>query len=206
MYPTAYALVEVRLERGTENMPDSDGQLVRTLANGDSGALETLWDRHSRPTYSLAIRMLRDAGWAEEVVQDVFVRLWSKPEMYDPSRGSLRTWLLTVTHHAATDGLRGKRGTARTRDAGPDPLDKVVSIGEGPEEEAWRNVRAEHVQAALSELPSAQREAIELVYFQGLTQMETAEHMDQPLGTVKSRLRLGLRKLRDSLAEIEATE
>lgn len=194
------------MERGAEYRQDSDDYLVRTLGDGDKDALGTLWDRHARPAYSLAVRMLRDAGWAEEVVQDVFVRLWSSPRMYDPTRGSLRTWLLTVTHQAATDGLRGKRGTARIRDAGPDPLDRAVSVGEDPAEKAWRNVRAEHVRAALKELPSAQREVMELVYFRGLTQAETAEHTGQPLGTVKSRLRLGLRKLRDSLAEIGATE
>lgn len=125
--------------------------------------------------------------------------------MYDPSRGDLRRWLLTVTHHAAVDGLRSRRGTARSRDAGPKGLE-LVSGRDDPAESTWRNVRAEHVRSALSRLPSAQREVMELVYFRGLTQSETAEHTGLALGTVKSRLRLGLQKLRGSLAEIGAAE
>jgi len=194
------------LERDSERQQDSDERLVRMMTAGDSNALGRLWDLHARPAYSLALRMLRDPGWAEEVVQDVFVRLWREPHMYNPARGGLRSWLLTVTHHAAVDGLRGRRGTARTRDAGPATLDHMVQAGEDPAERAWSNVRAEHVREALSELPPAQREAMELVYFRGLTQAETAEQTGQPLGTVKSRLRLGLKKMRDSLAEIGVTE
>ncbi len=194
------------MEQGTGQAPDSDERLVSTLAEGGPDTLGILWDRHARPAYSLALRVLRDPGWAEEVVQDVFVRLWKDPRMYDPSRGELRRWLLTVTHHLAVDGLRGRRGTARSRDAGPDGLDFAFRVDEDPADSTWRNVRADHVRRALSELPSAQREVIELVYFGGLTQVETARHTGQPLGTVKSRLRLGLQKLRGSLAEIGATE
>lgn len=194
------------LEQGTGQAPDSDERLVSTLAEGEPDTLGILWDRHARPTYSLALRILRDPGWAEEVVQDVFIRLWKNPRMYDPSRGDLRRWLLTVTHHMAVDGLRGRRGTARTRDAGPDGLEFVSRVDEDPADSLWRNVRADHVRSALSELPSAQREVMELVYFRRLTQSETARYTGQPLGTVKSRLRLGLQKLRSSLAEIGATE
>ena len=194
------------LEQGTGQAPDSDERLVSTLAEGGPDTLGILWDRHARPTYSLALRILRDPGWAEEVVQDVFVRLWKNPRMYDPSRGDLRRWLLTVTHHMAVDGLRGRRGTARTRDAGPDGLEFVSRMDEDPADSLWRNVRADHVRNALLELPPAQREVMELVYFKGLTQSEAARQTGQPLGTVKSRLRLGLQKLRSSLAEIGATE
>lgn len=193
------------MERNRRYAPDSDEQLVTTLVSGDADALGVLWDRHARPAYSLALRMLRDSGWAEEVVQDVFIRLWSNPRMYDPSRGDLRRWLLTVTHHAAVDELRGRRGTARSRNAGPDGLE-LVSGRDDPAESTWRNVRAEHVRSALSRLPSTQREVMELVYFRGLTQSETAKHTGLALGTVKSRLRLGLQKLRSSLAEIGAEE
>lgn len=190
------------LERGAEHAQDSDEQLVRTLAGGDPDVLGRLWDRHARPLYSLALRMLRDPGWAEEVVQDVFLRLWRNPGVYDPSRGDLRRWLLTVTHNAAVDGLRGKRGSARIRDAGSEPLEGMVHHGDvDPADTAWRNMQAERVREALSELPPVQREVMELIYFQGMTQVETAEHTGQPLGTVKSRLRLGMRKMRTSLSE-----
>lgn len=198
--------MEVMLERNTRYALDNDEQLVSRLARGDADALGVLWDRHARLAYSLALRMLRDSGWAEEVVQDVFIRLWSKPRMYDPSRGDLRRWMLTITHHAAVDGLRGRRGSARSRDAGPEGLESVSDRNDDPAENTWKNVRAEHVQIALSRLPSAQREVMELVYFQGLTQLETAEHTGLALGTVKSRLRLGMQKLRGSLAEIGTAE
>ena len=198
--------MEVMLERGSERAQDSDEQLIGTLSDGDPQALGMLWNRHARPVYSLALRMLRDPGWAEEVVQDVFLRLWRNPRVYDPSRGELRRWLLTVTHNAAVDGLRGRRGTARSRDAGPEPLEGVVHGEEDPADRVWRNLRAERVRDALSELPPVQREVMELVYFEGMTQAETAEHTGQPLGTVKSRLRLRMRKLRDSLSGIGASE
>lgn len=194
------------LKRGSGYTTESDERLVIALARGDRGALGALWDRHARQVYSLAVRMLRDPGWAEEVVQDVFLRLWREPEKYDPARGELRRWLLTVAHHAAVDGLRGRRGTARTRDAGPEPLEAMTQGGEDPDESVWRNMRAEWVRAAVSELPDTQREVIELVYFEGWSQSEVAENTGQPLGTVKSRLRLGMRKMRDSLARIGASE
>lgn len=198
--------MEVMLERGPEQAHESDEQLVSTLADGNPEVLGTLWDRHSRPVYSLALRMLRDPGWAEEVVQDVFLRLWRNPRLYDPSRGELRRWLLTVAHNAAVDGLRGRRGTARTRDAGPEPLEGVVHGEEDPADRVWKNLRAERVRDALSDLPPVQREVMELVYFEGMTQAETAQHTGQPLGTVKSRLRLGMNKLRTSLSGIGAPE
>lgn len=193
------------LKREVERAQYSDEQLVHTLADGDAAALGVLWDRHARPVYSLALRMLRDRGWAEEVVQDVFVRLWSNPRMYDAARGDLRRWLLTVTHHAAVDGLRSKRGTSVARDAGPEGLEFLPQRGEDPADSAWRSLRAESVRSAILDLPSTQREAMELVYFNGLTQAEAAQLTGQPLGTIKSRLRMGLRKLRDSLSEMESS-
>lgn len=198
--------MEVVLERSPGHAQDSDERLVNTLVAGDSRALGMLWDRHARPAYSLALRMLRDPGWAEEVVQDVFLRLWRDPHAYDPSRGDLRRWLLTVTHHAAVDGLRGRRGSARARDAGPEPLEGMYHEEEDPADTAWANLRAERVRAAISELPSAQREVIELAYFEGWSQSEVAKNTGLPLGTVKSRLRMGMKKLRASLGSTGAKE
>lgn len=194
------------MERGSEHTQVRDEQLVRTMAEGDENALGALWDRHARTVYSLAHRILRDPGWAEEVVQDVFVRLWSDPRKYDPSRGELRPWLLTVTHHAAVDGLRGRRGTATNRETGPESLEFMPFGGEDPSESASNSLRAESVRIALLELPSEQREVMEMVYFGGFTQRETAEKTGQPLGTVKSRLRLGMQKLRSLLTEIGPSE
>ena len=194
------------MERGPGHAQDSDEQLVDALAAGDSRALSTLWDRHARPAYSLALRMLRDPGWAEEVVQDVFLRLWRNPAAYDATRGDLRRWLLSVAHHAAVDGLRGRRGSARSRDAGPGPLEGMGREEEDPADAAWANLRAERVRAAISQLPPTQREVIELAYFGGWSQSEIAKNTGQPLGTVKSRLRMGMKKLRASLDDTGAAE
>lgn len=174
----------------------SDERLLVTLGRGDAEALGILWDRHSRPVYSLALRVLRDPGWAEEVVQDVFLRLWSSPRAYDPTRGDLRRWLLTVCHHAAIDGLRSKRGAARNRDAGPGRLEIIPHHGGDPADTVLLRLEAEHLRAAMENLPGNQRELMELVYFEGYTQAEAAQQTGQPLGTVKSRLRLGMQRLR----------
>ena len=194
------------LEQGSEHAQAGDAKLVRPLADGNAEALRALWDRHARYLYSLSYRILRDSGWAEEVVQDVFMRLWKNPQKYDPSRGELRTWLLTITHHAAVDGLRGRRGTATAREAGPEMLDFLAHRDDDPSDSAWNSIRAESVRDAVSELPPEQREVMELIYFSGLTQREISERTHQPLGTVKTRLRLGMQKLRGSLAEIGTAE
>jgi len=151
--------------------------------------------------YALALCILGDSGWAEVVVQDIVFRLWSDSRRYDVTRGDLRRWLLTLVHHAAVDGLRSKRAAVRTRSSGAEPLAFMSAPDADPSEHVWRTLRAEQIRAALARLPIGQREAIELVYFGGLTQAEVAQKTDQPLGTVKTRLRLGARNLRDALIE-----
>ncbi|MDQ3856394.1 MAG: sigma-70 family RNA polymerase sigma factor [Chloroflexota bacterium] len=184
----------------------SDEELVLLLAKRDTAALEAVSRRYSRLAYSLALRILGDPGWAEEVVQDVLLRLWRRPEMFDPARGDLRRWLLRVTHNAAIAGLRGRRGTARARDSGPEELAVLPHRGDDPAEAAWKSLQAEAVRAALAELPSAQRQAVELAYYEGLTQIEIAERTGEPLGTIKTRIRLGLGKLRAMLEQTGAVE
>lgn len=187
------------MERRAEYTQHSDDRLMDMLASGDVRALEVIAERHVRPVYSLAVRILGDPGWAEEVWQDVLLRLWRRPELYDPARGELRSWLLTVTHHAAVDGLRSRLGKSRTRDAGPDPLENLAQWGVDPAETVARRLDAEVVRAAVARLPTAQREVMELIYYDGLKQTEVAALTGQPLGTVKTRVRLGLNKLRDYL-------
>lgn len=184
----------------------ADDDLVRMLALGDTAALEEVSVRHARVCFSLAMRILGDNGWAEEVTQDVLLRLWRKPEMYDPSRGELRKWLLSLTHHAAVDQLRGRRGTARRLDSGPDPLDLLAYGEDDPGEVAWKTVRAEMILGALSKLPPAQRQALEMAYYEGLSQSEIAARTGQPLGSVKTRIRLGMSKLRVLLRQTGVDE
>lgn len=179
----------------------SDEDLVRLLALGDSGSLEEISARHAGVLYSLAMHMLKDPGWAEEVVQDVLLRLWRKPEMFDSTRGNLRKWLLRLTHNAAVDELRSRRGTSRALDVGAYELDTLPLDGQDPFEGAWESSRAERVRQALTELPAKQREVVELAYYQGLTQSEIAGRTGQPLSTVKTRTRLAFNKLRDALED-----
>lgn len=182
-----------------DNTGSTDEDLVHALAAGDVSALEILSERHSRPAYSLALRILQDSGWAEEVVQDVWLKLWKNPALYDASRGDLRRWLLSVTHNASVDGLRGRRGTSVRRDGGAVALELARDTGEDPSESAWKSLQAERVQEALAELPPSQRQAVELAYFEGLSQSEIATRTGEPLGTIKTRVRLGLEKLKRSL-------
>lgn len=177
----------------------SDDELVQLLADGDTRALETLSERYSRPAYLLALRILGHPGWAEEVVQDVLMRLWGRPWMYDPARGDLNRWLLRVTRNASVAELRSRRGTARERNSGPAALDILTDGEDDPADSAWKSVRADLIRAALSELPLAQRQVVELAYYEGLSQSEIAVRTGQPLGTVKTRIRLALDKLRSAL-------
>ena len=158
-----------------------------------------LYDRHARPIYSLAMRILGDATEAEDIVQDVFSQAWTQAARYSASRGAVGAWLLTLARSRAIDRLRAKRArpgevsdervAGQLVDAGP-PVDSLVLSSE----------QVARVRAALDELPLLQRAAIELAYFEGLTHAEIADRLEQPLGTVKTRIRLAMLKLRDVLA------
>ncbi len=184
-----------------------DAVLAGLLAARDGRALEELYDRYSRLVFSLALRVLTQRERAEEVVQDVFVKLWREPRLYDPARGPFRPWLLRVAHHRAIDEVRRAR-----HEVMPDPADDSESdfwqtlpdSGPLPEESAFAALDREAVLSALEALPAAQREAIELAYFAGLTQSEIAGRTGEPLGTVKTRVRLGIKRLRDLLGGPEA--
>ncbi len=168
---------------------------------GETGALEEISARHAGASYGLALHMLRDPGWAEEVVQDVLLRLWRKPDMFDPARGDLHRWLLRITHNAAIDALRSRRGTSRALEIGAYELDTLPWDGQDPFEGAWEHSRAERVRRALAELPSEQREVVELAYYRGMSQSEIAALTGQPLSTVKTRTRLAFKKLRSALED-----
>ena len=158
-----------------------------------------LYDRHARPIYSLALRILGDATEAEDIVQEVFSQAWKQAARYDASRGAVGAWLLTLARSRAIDHLRAKRArpgevsdervAGQLVDAGP-PADSLVLSSE----------QVARVRAALDELPLLQRAAIELAYYEGLTHAEIADRLEQPLGTVKTRIRLAMLKLRDVLA------
>lgn len=175
-----------------------DQVALERMARGEHDALAELYDRHGRLIYSLALRILRDAGEAEDIVQDVFSQAWRQAARFDVTRGNVVSWLVTMARTRAIDVLR-RRQSRPELVQGPAPLEAVDgSVGQDVRFE-WQH-RALEIQRAMRTLPALQRVAIELAYFEGLTQSEIAEQLEIPLGTVKTRVRQGLMKIRDCLA------
>ena|SRR5919202_4390212 len=176
-----------------------DETLVRLVAQQDVRALEALYQRYSRPVFSLALKILGDREVVEEVVQEVFLRLWTRAHGYDPQRGKLLSWLLTIAHHRAIDELRRRRSQPET-----DGLREQLATSEEPEADPSASLahveERAAVQQALAQLPPAQRRPIEMAYYGGMTQVEIAVALSEPLGTIKTRMRLGMQKLRTLLA------
>jgi len=182
----------------TEDRAGDQAALAR-MAQGDGDAVAELYDRHARPIYSLALRVLGDATEAEDVVQEVFAQAWRQAGRYSASRGAVAAWLLTLARSRAIDRLRAKRvrpsGVVDDR-----AVDQVADAGPPADTQVLSSEQVSRVRAALDELPLLQRAAIELAYFEGLTHAEIAARLEQPLGTVKTRIRLAMTKLRDVLA------
>lgn len=176
-----------------------DAALVRRIGACDETALSALYDRWVQPLYSAVMHLLQDADDAEDIVEETFWQVWQRARSYDPARGSVRTWLLTIARSRALDRLRarGRRPDAATDVSTAELL--AAPADDDPAASAEGGERARRVGAALAELPADQRRALELAYFGGLTQVEIAQALGEPLGTVKTRMRLGLRKLRDAL-------
>ena len=191
--------------RGTPYGGLRDGQLVELVAQQDAGALEALYDRYGRAAYSLARRILTEKTLAQDVVQEVFLSLWRDARRFDAGRGTVATYLLSMTHHRAVDVVRREENLRRwrTSDEGlelePDPKARV-------EDEVAASERRAEVRAALGKLPAAQREALLLAYFGGYTQREVAALVGVPLGTVKTRMAAGMRKMKEALQDAGTEE
>jgi len=177
----------------------ADAALVRRLLQKDVSAFEQLYDRHSRAVYSLVLRILQQAGTAEEVVQDVFLQLWRNAGQYDASRGPFIPWLLTLARHRALDTLRLKSERQRRREDQTEELPPVVAAPPEFEKQLDEKRFAEKVRTLMSFLNPQQRKAIELAYFEGLSHSEIAAVLKEPLGTVKSWIRNGLLRLKEGL-------
>lgn len=185
----------------------SDERLVDALAAGEREALEELYDRYVRGCYGLALKIVREPTVAEEVVQDVFMKLWSRPDSYKAERGKFSGWLLTLVHNRSVDRLRRAKSGGQSNmipldldnGSGLTPAGALPDSAPTPDEEALRQEQSEAVQTALRLLPDSQREAITLAYFGGLTQKEISERLGEPLGTIKTRTRSGLARLRHLL-------
>ena len=193
--------------RAIQQATQEDAELVAAVARGDARALETVYERHSRGVYSVALRLLSDGPAAEEVVQETFLKLWRQPGSYQPSRGRLFPWLLGVAHHHAVDLLRRRQLEQRHRvESSPttngDPLTALVdnrglaSMEDDPQLRAGAVEDRVAVGRALASLPAEQRIPLELAYYKGMTQLEIARLLSSPLGTIKTRMRLGLQQLR----------
>lgn len=172
-----------------------DRELLAAVGSGDEAALEQLYGRYGGACFALARRILDDSQLAEDVVQQVFLALW-QGSGYDPGRGAVSTWLLSVTHHKAVDSLR-RESTRRKRLASEQTLVELAAAGPGPDTEAWTRLRAARTREALRELSPEQREVLLLAYYGGYTQREIADLTGIPLGTVKSRTLTALRRMRD---------
>ncbi|MFW6195307.1 MAG: sigma-70 family RNA polymerase sigma factor [Chloroflexota bacterium] len=178
----------------------TDESLLALIVEADRQALESLYDRYGSRVFSLSYRILSDQGASEEVTQDVFLNVWRRAASYQAGRGKFTTWLFGIAHHRAIDELRKR---SRTRLNNNESVDDHLSLESGdpqPAEAAITSSEYGMVRAALKELPEEQRRVIEMAYFGGLTQAEIAEELSQPLGTVKTRMRLGLRKLKSALS------
>jgi RNA polymerase sigma factor (sigma-70 family) len=182
-----------------------DAALVARIAAGDAGALDELYGRYGRPAFSLARRVCADGGLAEDVVQEVFLTVWREPGRFDPGRGTVGSWLMTVVHHKAVDAVRREATRRRHHPLAEWPEDtsgEVPSPAPAADRLALGAVVADQVRAALGRLPREQRETLGLAYYGGYTQREVAALTGVPIGTVKSRMFAGVARLRVLLGPV----
>lgn len=184
--------------------PETDAELMARVGKGDERALGELYDRHSSLVYTLAHAIVHRSADAEEVTEDVFVQVWTTSDRFDPGRGALKSWLATIARSRALDHVRARKRlhSAHDRSAAADADGMAVRPAEPEPTDApvLRDEVRSALDRALSNLNADQRHAIELAYFGGLSQTEIADRLDEPLGTVKTRIRDGMKKLRDAFA------
>lgn len=179
-----------------------DNTLITLIERGETAALGELYDRYGRLVYSLALATVGDRTTAEEITQDVFTRVWQKAEQYNSGRAQVNTWISSIARNRSIDALRRRnvrldQNSVDWNNVAPD----AVVASDNPEKETLAILRHQRVRAALQELPEEQRQALALAYFEGLSQREVAKRLDQPLGTIKTRIRLAMQKLRTILSE-----
>ncbi len=177
-----------------------DDTLLEGVQKGDSAAMSVLYDRYARLVFSLALHILKDREAAEEVVQEVFVKVWRRAGDYSADKGKLSAWIGGIAHHHAIDELRRRRVRPSANEE-EDAAAEVVDTGPVPFERAVQSIEHQQICEALKCIPPEQRRPIELAYFEGLTQQEIAEELHEPLGTIKTRIRLGMQKLKTLLKD-----
>ena len=190
---TGPADVMSRLDVSGIDAHAADRAILVRIAAGDQGALGALYDRHGRSVFSLASRIVTDRGDAEDVVQDVFAQAWRQADRYDAARATVTGWLLMMTRARAIDRVRARTARPLTAD---DEMPDLPDPDPGQEAAAITSEAVARLQQALRDLPAAQRTALELAYYEGLTQADIAQKLREPLGTIKTRMRSALQKLR----------
>ncbi len=177
-----------------------DHQLIQRISQVDKNALEALYIRFQTPVYSLAMFMLKQPALAEEVTQDIFLNIWLKAGSFNSERGQPKGWIMSVAHHKIVDVIRSRRRTiVNTDPADYETLDLLPAGGASTEAQVEQTLERERIMRALATIPESQSEVIMLAYFEGFSQSEMAERLDQPLGTIKTRVRLAMQKLRTVL-------
>jgi RNA polymerase sigma-70 factor, ECF subfamily len=179
----------------------ADEELMPWIGRKDAEAFEVFYDRHGGAAFSLAYRILGDRTAAEDCIQEAFISIWRSGGKFDPTRGSVRSWTLSIVRNRAIDALRSKGGKAPKLTFDDDAILEARPSDERTEDQAIQHETASEVRGALSQLPAEQSKCIELAYFGGFSQSEIAAMLALPLGTVKGRMRLGLEKIRGELAE-----
>lgn len=204
--PGGSTLIVVDMDADLRELPDEE--LVQRMSQGDVDALEALYDRYARVVFSFAVRIVRDGQVAEEVSQEAFMRSWQQSGRFELNRGNYASWLLSIAHNLAIDELRRsqrrpqKADMVDITDVLRSEVDTTVNIEEAAEATELRGT----IRNAMDHLPESQRRVIELAYFEGLSQREVAAFLNEPLGTIKTRMRLGMQKLKELLAEQEGTQ
>jgi len=178
-----------------------DEEIIARVRSGEGWAMSVLYDRYARLVFSLSLKILNDRSAAEETVQEVFVKVWKRCREYDARRGKFSSWLTGIAHNHAIDELRRRRVRPSASDGEDDAMDAVLDDGPAPLDLAMQSLEHRRIVEALKQIPDEQRHAIEMAYFEGLTQQEIAERLGDPLGTVKTRMRLGMQKLKTLLGE-----
>jgi RNA polymerase sigma-70 factor (ECF subfamily) len=191
------------LRATNEPASPSDERLLVGVATGDSEALEQLYDRYSRVVYGTALRMLGNPEHAEDIVQETFWRVWRRSGSFQQSRGQVASWIFGIAHNLCIDELRRQHARPQTSRSEDDQSAFLAAADERADvaDVAFEAERRRLIRAALAQIPGEQRDVIELAYFGGLSQSEIAEHLQSPIGTVKTRIRLGLNKLREILLQ-----
>ncbi len=178
-----------------------DDEIIARLRAGEGWAMAVLYDRYARLVFSLALKILNDRGAAEETVQEVFVKVWKRCREFDARRGKFSSWLTGIAHNHAIDELRRRRVRPSASEDDDDAMDSVLDAGPAPLDLALQSAERRRIVDALNQIPADQSRPIELAYFEGFTQQEISDKLNQPLGTVKTRMRLGMQKLKTLLAE-----